>query len=152
MVTSTRSKSVKIEDPVTYFAGWAFRIDAHHYETLGLGYRQFMKDKRPTWSWAVMEPIEYCFEVGYIFHNVENPKRYLQIAADWDAFHIEVHEGFSNLEKSRKAFAVRTQELAEWLKTGIRPRNVKSLDIPSSKAGLLAWQISNEPDSNDLFL
>ena len=144
MTISNRSKSIKVADPVAYFSSWAYRIDQHHYETLGLGYRQFMKDKKPTWSWAIMEPVEYRFETGYIFYDGKDPEKYLQIAADWDAFHIEVHEGLANQQKSRRAYAVTTHDLSEWLKSGVKPDSCKQLDMPQSKAGILAWEIANE--------
>ena len=149
MATVIRGRSVKIEDPKAYFADWAFAIEPHHYETLGLGYREFVKDKKPVWSWAVMEPIEYWFEVGYAFFDIGNPAHFLQVAADWDALHIEVHEGFTGIENARAAFAITADSLSTWLRTGVRPPDLTQLDIPSSKAGRLAWQIAKDTEVRD---
>lgn len=144
MVTVNRGRSIKVEDPKAYFADWAFAIEPHHYETLGLGYREFIKDKKPLWSWAVMDPIEYWFEVGYVFFEIQNPAHFLQVVADWDALHVEVHQGVTGIEQARAGFAVTSHGLAAWLRTGIRPSDLKELDIASSKAGLLAWHLANE--------
>ena len=149
MATAIRGRSVKIEDPKAYFADWAFAIEPHHYETLGLGYREFVKDKKPFWSWAVMDPIEYWLEVGYVFFEIQNPAHFLQVVADWDALHIEVHEGVIGVEKARSGFAVTSHGLATWLRTGIRPPNSKELDIASSKAGLLTWHLANKTEMSE---
>lgn len=146
MVTENRSRSVKIEDPQAYFANWVFSIEPHHYETLGLGFREFIKDKKPSWSWAVMEPPQYCFEIGYVFYDAQNSAHFLQVAADWDALHLEVHEGLKGVERGRFAFAVTELGLSVWLRTGVRPTGLVQLDIPSSKAGLLAWEIASQID------
>lgn len=144
MATINRSKSIKIADPTAFFADWAFRIEPHHYETLGLGFRMFMKEKKASWSWAIMEPIEYWFSTGYVFYDAKNSAHFLQVAADWDATHIEVHEGSMEVKRGRSAFAVTEHAFSHWLKTGVRPTDLKPLDIPTSKAGLLAWEIANQ--------
>lgn len=126
------------------FIDWIYRIDKHHYESLGLVYRQFMKDKRPYFAWAQMNPIEYIFETGYIFHENNDSSKFLQVVADWDAFRIEVHVGYTAIKNSRKAYTVTAQEFAEWLKTGALPAEAKPLDFASSKAGLMAWEIARD--------
>ncbi len=149
MATLNRSKSVKIADPSAFFANWAFSIEPHHYETLGLGYRKFMKEKQEYCSWAAMNPIEYWLNTGDVFYDAKNPRHFLQVVADWDALHIEVHEGLIGAEKGRSAFAVTEDVFSNWLRTGIRPPDLEQLDIPTSKAGLLAWKIANQPyDAN----
>lgn len=143
-IKAIRSRSTRIEDPASIFINWKYRIDKHHYESLGLVYRQFMKDKRPYFAWAQMNPTEYIFGTGYIFYEYNDSSRFLQVAADWDAFRIEVHAGIMTLQKSR-AYAVTTQEFAEWLQTGAIPSEAKPLDFASSKAGLMAWEIARDP-------
>ncbi len=91
-----------------------------------------------------MNPTEYIFGTGYIFYEYNDSSRFLQVAADWDAFRIEVHAGIMTLQKSR-AYAVTTQEFAEWLQTGAIPSEAKPLDFASSKAGLMAWEIARDP-------
>jgi len=140
-----RSRSIRIEDPASMFVDWKYRIDKHHYESLGLVYRQFVKDKRPYFAWAQMNPIEYIFETGYLFYENNDSSKFLQVAADWDAFRIEVHAGILTMQKSRQAYAVTAQEFAEWLKTGAIPPEAKLLDFSSSKAGLMAWEIARDP-------
>jgi hypothetical protein len=150
MASVNRSKSIKIADPKAFFDDWAFRIEPHHYETLGLGFRMFMKEKKASWSWAVMEPVEYWFSTGYVFYDTKNPAHFLQVTADWDATHIEVHEGFIDGKSTRLAFAVTEHALSQWLKSGMRPAGSTQLDIASSKAGLLAWEISTNADGDQI--
>lgn len=140
-----RSRSVRVEDPAVVFINWKYRIDKHHYESLGFVYRQFMKSKKPYYAWARMNPIEYIFETVYIFYEGIDSSKFLQVVADWDAFRIEVHAGGDTMQKSRKAYAVTIHEFAEWLKTGAVPAEAKPLDISSSKAGLMAWEIARSP-------
>lgn len=149
MATENRAKVVKIQDPKAFFAEWNFGIKPHHYEPLGLGFKEFIKDKKPSWSWAMMEPVEYWFEVGYVFCHTQNAAHFLQVAARWDALHFEVHEGFVGVERGRSAFAVTERDLSIWLRTGVRPPGMRRLDFPSSKAGLMAWQIANETGVNE---
>lgn len=144
-IKTIRSRSIRIEDPATLFINWKYRIDKHHYESLGLVYRQFMRDRKPYFSWAHMNPIEYIFETGYIFYEDNDSSKFLQVVADWDAFRIEVHVGYMTMKKSRQAYAVTTQEFAEWLQTGAIPSEAKPLDFASSKAGLMAWEIARDP-------
>ena len=142
-IKSNRSQSVRIEDPVSVFIEWKYRIDKHHYESLGLVYRQFMKDKRPYYSWVQMDPIEYVFKREYIFYEDGDFSNFLQVAADWDAFRIEVHVGSMKIQKKRQAYVVTINDFADWLKTGIIPIGAKSLDTGTSKSGFLAWEIES---------
>lgn len=140
--TEVRAKSLKIENPAHRFIDWEFQIDQHHYESLGLTYRQFIKDKKPYFKWAAMEPPEYSFQVGYVFYGAKDNKKFLQVASDWDAFRIEVHAGLVGSEKSRNAYAVTSGELADWLRTGEIPSSAVAVDMPASKSGILAWELS----------
>lgn len=149
MATSKRSSAKKISDPKAHFSSWDYSIEAHHYESLGVNYRQFMKDKKPFWSWAVTDTEEPQIEVGSTFYLRCQPREFLQVVSDWDAFHIEVHLGYVGIDKCRRAFAMTPKQLIELLKTGRLSSNVKSLDLASSKAGLLAWQISEVPELLD---
>ncbi len=113
----------------------------HHYETLGVTYKQFVKNKLPYWSWASMNPPECTFRLGDLFYSNEDPAHFLQIAGEWDAFRVEVHEGWAAANSSRQGYAITIEEMMDWLKTGVRSNEWKPLDVGTSKAGLLAWQL-----------
>lgn len=131
----------KIVDPAAYFSNWFFRIDPHHYETLGLSYKRFMQNRSPYLSWSKMIPTEFRFQKGHVFYAHNDSSHFLQVAADWDSFKIEVHEGRAVEGNLRDAFAINHDDLAVWLQTGQPGVNPIVLDRSTSKAGLLAWRI-----------
>lgn len=145
---SNRPRSIQIADPASLFVNWKYRIDKHHYESLGLTYRQFIKNKKPYYAWVQMSPIEYVFKRGYIFYQDGDSSIFLQVAADWDAFRIEVHSGTVKNQKIRHAYAVAINDFADWLKTGIVPADAKLLNTALSKAGFLAWEITSSYSCN----
>lgn len=137
-----RTKSVKIPDPTAYFSDWHYRIDKHHFETLGVVLRQFVKDKIPYNSYAAQSPPDYQFFQGYIFYKSADLAHYLQVAAEWDSFRVEVHEGCPDGALSGLfGYVVTLPDFAEWLRTGKRPISHTKVDTASSKGGLLAWRL-----------
>lgn len=138
-----RAKSIKITDPAVYFSEWHYRIDKHHFETLGVVLREFVRNKIPYTSYAAQSPPDYQFFPGYIFYKSADSSHYLQVAAEFDSFRIEVHEGRIH-ESSAGVFGyvVTLSDFAEWLHTGKRPISHTSVDTASSKGGLLAWRLN----------
>lgn len=136
-----RTRSVKIDDPLELFATWAFDIQRHQYSAFGVEHKQFVKNKVPYLAWAKMEPPVYSFEVGDLFYQRGGSRKFLQVAADWDAFRLEVHQGAVSSEASRVGFLVQPMELAVWLRTGFKPDTCRQLDVSESQAGLLQWQL-----------
>lgn len=138
-----RAKSIKISDPQSYFSKWHYRIEKHHYETLGVAMRDFVKEKTPFTCYALQAPPDFQFCQGYVFHEATQPGSYLQVAAELDPFTIEVHHGWQIQQPSRVAgYAVGTADFADWLRTGERPTLFTRLDVSSSKGGLMAWSLA----------
>ena len=137
-----RAKSKKIPNPALHFAGWHYRIDPHHHETLGVTLREFVLNKKPYNAYAIQDPPDYQFSQGYTFYTDGTPKKFLQIAAELDPFTVEVHEGWAGQQPARvMGYAVPIAELAQWLQTGVRPTHCKPVDMAASKGGLMAWQL-----------
>jgi len=136
-----RNRSLKINDPGEIFATWAFDIQRHHYSAFGVEHKQFVKNKVPYFAWAKMDPPAYSFEVGDLFYHRIESGTFLQIAADWDAFRLEVHQGIASSETPRVGFLVQPVELEVWLRTGVKPDTCRQIDISESQAGLLQWQL-----------
>ena len=142
-----REKTKKIPNPGQHFAAWHYRIDKHHHETLGVTLREFMLNKKPYNAWAIQQPPEYQFCQGYTFYADGMPGKFLQIAAELDAFTVEVHEGWPGQMPARvMGFQVAISDLANWLETGDRPPNCTRVDIAASKGGLMAWQLAEQHD------
>lgn len=149
------AKSTKISDPNEYFAKWHFRIDAHHYWTLGVELKTFVKTKVRYKSWAYMTPGYYNFLQGHIFYSQSDCTHFLQVGAEQGLFGIEVFEGHRNRSHEGLLGWITTcDDLAKWLQTGCRPLESKELDLSLSKSGLMAWQMipqalsANEPHTN----
>lgn len=136
-----RTRSVKINDPGELFAAWAFDIQPHHYFAFGVEHKQFVKNKIPYLAWAKMDPPVYSFEVGDIFYLRGGSREFIQVAADWDAFRLEVHQGSVSSATPRIGYLVQPMELAVWLRTGLKPETCRQLDQSESQAGLLQWQL-----------
>lgn len=136
-----RTRSVKIDDPGSLFATWAFDIQRHQYSAFGVEHKQFVKNKVPYLAWAKMDPPVYSFEVGDLFYHRNGSRVFLQVAADWDAFRLEVHQGVTSSEAPRVGFLVRPAELEVWLRTGFKPDVCRQIDVSESQAGLLQWQL-----------
>jgi hypothetical protein len=136
-----RTRSVKIDDPTELFATWAFDIQRHQYSAFGVEHKQFVKNKARYLAWAKMDPPVYSFEVGDVFYHRHQSAVFLQVAADWDAFRLEVHQGLISSPAPRVGFLVQPVELEVWLRTGIRPDTCRQIDISESQAGLLQWQL-----------
>ena len=138
----TRSKSKKIADPAAYFADWYYKIDKHHFESLGVTLREFVKNKVPYSSYAIQSPPEYQLLQGYLFYKASNSNSFFQIAAEFDSFKVEVHCGeVGKPESLALGYAVSITDCAAWLRTGDLPVAHQVIDFASSKAGLLAWQL-----------
>lgn len=140
------SKSIKIDDPAAYFTGWHYTIEKHHFETLGVTLRNFVKNKVSYSSYAIDSPPNYQFLQGYIFYNVSDSSRFLQIAAEVDLSRVEVHSGrLHDPENTILGYAVSVRDCATWLRTGELPARHKTVDVATSKGGLLAWQLVEKP-------
>lgn len=138
----TRSKSRQIADPASYFSDWCYKIEKHHYETLGVALRNFVKKKISYSSYAIQSPPNYEFVQGYIFYKASNPSHFFQIGAEFDAFRVEVHCGkVADPESPVRGYIVSITDCATWLRTGEIPIANKMVDLASSKAGLLAWRL-----------
>jgi hypothetical protein len=136
-----RTKSIKVGDPAAEFAEWAYAIPEHHYATFGVRYQQFMKNKVPYFSWAKAVPPPLTFIVGDVFYLRRDECNFIQVAADWDAFRLEVHCGLVGINVPRKAFLALPSELSDWLKGGVKPESCRQIDFSESQAGLLQWQL-----------
>lgn len=138
----TRSISKKVADPKAHFSDWYYRIEEHHFETLGVTLREFVKDKVPYTSFAIQSPPDFQFLRGYIFYSSLDPSCFLQIAAETDLFGVEVHIGKTDDPAiTTLGYVVSIADCAAWLRTGEIPVANKVIDLASSKAGLLAWQL-----------
>lgn len=145
-ILAKRNVSKKVPDPVAHFAHWRFDIPAHHFETLGITYRQFVKNKKPYRAWASMDPPESDFCVGDIFYDRTDPCHFIQVAAEFDAFRLEVHEGRISPSPSIDGYIVTIDDLRHWLESGERKPNLTKVDTGTSKAGLMAWRLKR-PES-----
>lgn len=145
--TELRAKSIKIDDPASEFSDWEYDIPEHHYATFGVRYQQFMKNKIPYFSWAKAVPPPLSFMVGDVFHLRRDESNFIQVAADWDAFRLEVHCGLVGFNAPRNAFLALPVELSDWLKSGVKPEGCRQLDFSESQAGLLQWQLLEKTDS-----
>ncbi|MDM0110072.1 hypothetical protein QTH97_34580 [Variovorax sp. J22R24] len=139
-----RRKSQQLPDPAALFAGWAFRIEQHHWATLGVTKRTFKRNKIAYMAWAMDVPRQYSFEQGYLFYSVDRA-RYLQIAAV-TAEQLEVHTGLLGQGQQRHGYRLDEQEMVHWLETGQGPPETRRLFKGEGKAGLLAWRVVG-PDS-----
>lgn len=140
-IPAKRNVSKKVSDPAAHFASWRFEIPVHHFETLGMTQRQFVKDKKPYRAWATMDPPESDFCIGDIFYDKADPFHFIQAAAEHDAFRLEVHEGKRSPTPSVDGYIVTIADLRQWLESGERKLDLPSVDTGTSKAGLLAWQL-----------
>ena len=136
-----RNISKKVQDPKEFFACWKFDIPPHHFATLGVTFRQFVKNKKPYRAWATMDPPENDFCVGDIFYDKADPFHFIQVAAETDAFRLEVHEGRQDPSPSIDGYIVTIAGLRRWLESGERENNLPTVDTGTSKAGLLAWRL-----------
>lgn len=137
--TKKRSKSLQIPDPAALFVGWSYLIERHHWGTLGVTMRTFMKQKKPYTAWALDTPPIYGFEQGYIFYSADGT-RYLQIASV-NSEDFEVHTGLGG--DDRRGYKVSEEELLKWLEFGESPPEDRRLFKGEGKAGAMAWLIAS---------
>ena len=134
-----RRRSEKLPDPETLFAHWAYRIEPHHWVTLGVTKRTFVKNKKAYMAWARDVPSTYAFDQGYIFYSA-GKDRYLQVVSV-NSDHFEVHTGFMTPGHERHGYKVDEEELLDWLKAGRTPLETSRLFKGEGKAGAFAWMI-----------
>ncbi|MDQ0571067.1 hypothetical protein QFZ42_002901 [Variovorax paradoxus] len=137
--TKKRSRSQQIPDPTALFVGWSYRIERHHWGTLGVTMRTFVKQKKPYTAWALDTPPIYGFEQGYIFYSADGT-RYLQIASV-NSEDFEVHTGLGG--DDRRGYKVSEEELVKWLEFGESPPEDRRLFKGEGKAGAMAWLIAS---------
>ena len=142
MTTDIRAKSIRIADPAAHFSGWHFAIEPHHYWTLGVELKTFVRKKVPYKSYAFMVPADYNFVQGCVFYAKNQPAHFLQVGVEQGLFEIEIFDGWlSGPQTGATGWLTKLDGLAEWLLTGVRPEKCQPLDIAQSKSGLMAWQI-----------
>ncbi|MDP9928435.1 hypothetical protein [Variovorax paradoxus] len=141
--TKKRSRSQQIPDPAALFVEWSYPIERHHWGTLGVTMRTFVKQKKPYTAWAVDTPPIYNFEQGYIFYSIDGT-RYLQIASV-NSEDFEVHTGLGG--DDRRGYRINEEELVKWLKFGEAPPEDRRLFKGEGKAGAMAWLVLS-PDQD----
>ncbi|TWD86375.1 hypothetical protein FB547_104319 [Variovorax beijingensis] len=141
--TKKRSRSQQIPDPAALFVGWSYRIERHHWGTLGVTMRTFVKQKKPYTAWALDTPPAYGFEQGYIFYSADGT-RYLQIASV-NSEDFEVHTGLGG--DDRRGYKISEAELVKWLEFGCSPSEDRRLYKGEGKAGAMAWLVVS-PDQD----
>lgn len=128
-----------------FFEGWYFEIGTHHYWTLGVELKTFVKKKIRYQCWAYMTPSDYNFCQGYIFYAKADQDHFLQLGAERDLFGIEVFEGHRSRPETGvtgvTGWITTLDGLALWLRTGRRPMPCRAVDFADSKSGLMAWQL-----------
>lgn len=158
VIKLARKRSVKIASPEEHFSGWAFDIGRHHWEVLGVTYRQFMKDRKPYMSWAVDTPPRHDFLEGTVFYR---GAEYLQVVFSGKDGFVEVHAGTlgqsahvpllivdkapdlaSAFPQPRAGWLLRGADLAEWLESGERPLSATAVDLGSSSClGVMRYSL-----------
>ncbi len=140
-----------------YFDLWAFDIQPQHWSAFGVSLGKFTEEMEPhidaetgstspknqtyqAWSRAHHW---YDFHVGDVFYSRSDKTVYLQGADLRDAENLEIHQGLVGKIGTRKAYLAQSEQFAYWLKTGLRPDALQPIDQGNSRAGLLAWQLTN---------
>lgn len=166
-------RSTKIGEVRTHFAEWAYTIGTHHWELMGVRYRQYIRRvpakvtadvalpagapqppvaAKPVMvdetymSWAVDRPPQFDFLEGTVFYKGDS---FLQVAySPGDGF-IEVHEGRVGSSAPRAGWLVQELALSLWLETGERPSMAIPVDASTSSCdGVLRMYLA-QPEATD---
>lgn len=139
-----KPRATKIARPSDYFAPWAYRVQRHHWELLGVTFRTFMLNRKPHSAWAIDTPPSYDFLEGTVFYRGQ---QFLQVAFNAGDGFIEVHTGTAGKDEPREGWLLSEGDLAHWLASGARPQSAHPLNQATSNCDGLLRTLLKPSDS-----
>lgn len=135
-IATERSSNRVVEDPDAVFSHWAYRIERHHWNMLGLIQSTRLVAGEIKAVWVISDAgFDFCEgDIAYRGHE------FIQVSYVDGTGYVEVQAGNTN-QSGRTGYRMHEEQLAFWLETGVQPGGITPVFKGTSQAGLLAWQI-----------